>query len=225
MDYSLSPTAMFLNAGPVSRLVMGALVLASISTWILIIDGVYVLRRLSRAVASARAGGPVGVLWPIAEAGEQAASVLLPGETSEQRRVRVLDATRRASSEFMSSARGGLSSLAIVSSVGPFVGLFGTVWGIMSSFAGIAQTEDTSLTVVAPGIAEALAATAYGLAAAIPAAIGYNRMGAAFSAISDEVSRFVDVEAITLTQDAGPGEGGDAFNSRKRPPASPARRN
>ena len=79
------------------------------------------------------------------------------------------------------SAEGGLPNLAVISSVAPFIGLFGTVWGIMTSFVGIAAAKDTSLAVVAPGIAEALAATAYGLAAAIPASIGYNRIGAAFS--------------------------------------------
>ena len=81
----------------------------------------------------------------------------------------------------MARAEGGLSNLAVIASAAPFVGLFGTVWGIMSSFASIAGANDTSLAVVAPGIAEALAATAYGLAAAIPAAVGYNRIGAAFA--------------------------------------------
>jgi biopolymer transport protein ExbB/TolQ len=70
----------------------------------------------------------------------------------------------------------------------------------MSSFASIAQTQETGLTVVAPGIAEALAATAYGLAAAIPAAIGYNRIGSAFSRMSDEVSRFATHDAIVLAK-------------------------
>jgi len=104
----------------------------------------------------------------------------------------------RAAREFMTTAKGGLPNLAIVSSVGPFVGLFGTVWGIISSFSGIAQTQDTSLSVVAPGIAEALAATAYGLAAAIPAAIGYNRIGAAFSRIGEDVGRYIKEDAISL---------------------------
>jgi biopolymer transport protein TolQ len=68
----------------------------------------------------------------------------------------------------------GLPYLAIIASVTPFVGLFGTVWGIMTSFEGIARTGSASLATVAPGIAEALTATAYGLAAAIPALVGYN---------------------------------------------------
>ena len=79
-----------------------------------------------------------------------------------------------------------MPNLAVISSVAPFVGLFGTVWGIMSSFAAIAQAQDTSLATVAPGIAESLAATAYGLAAAIPASIGYNRIGAAYARLGQE---------------------------------------
>jgi biopolymer transport protein ExbB/TolQ len=70
----------------------------------------------------------------------------------------------------------GLPFLATVGSAAPFIGLFGTVWGIMNSFTSIAQQKDTSLAVVAPGIAEALFATALGLAAAIPAVIAYNQI-------------------------------------------------
>lgn len=187
MDYTLSPTAMFLAAGPVSKAVMAILVLASIWTWILILDNLFVVLRLSEALKSARDGKALGVLWPIAAESDDALQVHLQGETFHQRRDRVLQRTDRAVREYMSSARGGLSSLATVSSVGPFAGLFGTVWGIMSSFAGIAHTQDTSLAVVAPGIAEALAATAYGLAAAIPAAIGYNRIGAAYARLGEEI--------------------------------------
>ena len=87
----------------------------------------------------------------------------------------------RAARELLTRSEGGLPNLAVISSVAPFVGLFGTVWGIMSSFAAIGQAQDTSLATVAPGIAESLAATAYGLAAAIPASIGYNRIGAAYA--------------------------------------------
>jgi biopolymer transport protein ExbB/TolQ len=99
--------------------------------------------------------------------------------------------------EFMIDVRGDLPNLAIVSSVGPFVGLFGTVWGIMSSFQGIAATQETSLAVVAPGIAEALAATSYGLAAAIPAAIGYNRLGATIARLQDEIKDFLRCATTT----------------------------
>ena len=86
--------------------------------------------------------------------------------------------------------------LATVGSAGPFIGLFGTVWGIMTSFQSIAASKNTSLAVVAPGIAEALAATAYGLAAAIPASVGYNRIGAAFSRVGQNVSHYIEDAAL-----------------------------
>ena len=105
----------------------------------------------------------------------------------------------RVGRELMTKAEGGLPNLAVISSVAPFIGLFGTVWGIMTSFAGIAQSQDTSLAVVAPGIAEALAATAYGLAAAIPASVGYNRIGAAFSRAGQQVAHYVEDKALAIT--------------------------
>ncbi len=187
----MSPFGMFLYAGPVSKVVMALLLAAAAWTWVLIIDGVFVLLRLSKALDRARAGGDIGVLWPIAEAAREASQAELPDELPHQKRERVLQQMNRAAGEFMLDAEGGLPVLAIVASAGPFVGLFGTVWGIMSSFSGIAQTQDTSLAVVAPGIADALAATAYGLAAAIPAAIGYNRMGMAFGSLREKLSRFI----------------------------------
>ncbi len=187
----MSPFGMFLYAGPVSKVVMALLLAAAVWTWVLIIDGVFVLLRLSKALNRARAGGDIGVLWPIAAAAQEASHAELPDEPPHLKRERVLQQMNRVASEFMLDAEGALPVLAIVASAGPFVGLFGTVWGIMSSFSGIAQTQDTSLAVVAPGIADALAATAYGLAAAIPAAIGYNRMGMAFGDLREKMSRFI----------------------------------
>jgi biopolymer transport protein ExbB/TolQ len=191
MEYSLSPLSMFMNAGPVSKVVMAVLVLASIGVWVMIIDGVFVARRISLSLRTARQGGSEGVLWPIRQEGRKAVETHVPQETDEERRERVLKFMMRAGNELMGSATAGLPSLAIVSSVGPFVGLFGTVWGIMSSFSRIAEMQDTSLTVVAPGIAEALAATAFGLGAAIPASIGYNRIGSTFSSLGDDVRQHV----------------------------------
>ncbi|MBM3562581.1 MAG: flagellar motor protein MotA [Alphaproteobacteria bacterium] len=187
----MSPLGMFIYAGPVSKVVMALLLAAAVWTWVLLIDGVFVLVRLSKALDRARRGGDIGVLWPIADAAREASQTELPNETSRQKRERVLQQMSRAAGEFMLEAEGGLPVLAIVASAGPFVGLFGTVWGIMSSFSGIAQTQDTSLAVVAPGIADALAATAYGLAAAIPAAIGYNRMVMAFGDLREKMSRYI----------------------------------
>jgi biopolymer transport protein ExbB/TolQ len=192
---SMSPLGLFLNASPVSQFVMAILLAASVWTWVLIIDAAIVAARISASLASARAGGPVGVLWPVTDAAVDAARLRLPEENGEARRMRISKHVDQAMREFMIDARGDLPNLAIVSSVGPFVGLFGTVWGIMSSFEGIAATHETSLAVVAPGIAEALAATSYGLAAAIPAAIGYNRLGATIARLQDEISDFLRAQA------------------------------
>jgi biopolymer transport protein ExbB/TolQ len=86
--------------------------------------------------------------------------------------------------------------------VAPFVGLFGTVWGIMNSFSGIARSADTSLAVVAPGIAEALFATAIGLAAAIPAVLGYNRLGVRLNRLRQEGGAAVAALAMALARRA-----------------------
>jgi len=188
---SMSPLGLFLNAGLISKIVMAVLLAASVWTWVLIIDSLVVTRRISASLKSARVGGSVGVLWPITDAAQDALGLTLPHEDAEAKRHRVSQHVNQAMQEFMIDARGDLPNLAVVSSVGPFVGLFGTVWGIMSSFAGIAATHETSLAVVAPGIAEALAATSYGLAAAIPAAIGYNRLGATIARLNDEIKDFV----------------------------------
>ena len=93
-----------------------------------------------------------------------------------------------------------LNILATVGSVAPFVGLFGTVWGIMRSFTSIASQQNTSLAVVAPGIAEALFATAIGLFAAIPAVIAYNRFGHGINRIEARLNRFADGFHATLSR-------------------------
>ena len=94
----------------------------------------------------------------------------------------------------------GLSVLATIGSVGPFVGLFGTVWGIMNSFQGIAATNNTSLAVVAPGIAEALFATALGLVAAIPAVIAYNRASGDVGRYSKRLNTLIGTFDIQLSR-------------------------
>ncbi len=200
MEYTtLSPLAMFLNAGPVGKAVMALLLVASVWTWVLIVEAIVAVMRIGKDARAARAGGPIGVLAPIDAAGREAAALDLPGESNAEKRNRVADHMTRAAREFLAQAGSGLPNLAVISSVAPFVGLFGTVWGIMTSFAGIAQSQDTSLAVVAPGIAEALAATAYGLAAAIPASVGYNRIGAAFSRAGQQVAHYIEDRALAMT--------------------------
>jgi biopolymer transport protein TolQ len=119
------------------------------------------------------------------------------------------EGTRARLAQAMHSAVGAevdrlanrLNILATVGSVAPFVGLFGTVWGIMRSFSDIAGANNTSLAVVAPGIAEALFATALGLFAAIPAVIAYNRMTHGLNRIEAKLMRFADAFHGTLSRE------------------------
>jgi biopolymer transport protein ExbB/TolQ len=149
----------------------------------LIVEALFGLSRLSRALNDDESP----LLLEADRQGWSEAQIRLAGETVSERRARVSEKLTRSHVEVLMQAEGGLANLAVISSVSPFIGLFGTVWGIMASFVGIAAARDTSLAVVAPGIAEALAATAYGLAAAIPASIGYNRLGAAFSRVGQKM--------------------------------------
>ena len=201
MEYTtLSPLAMFVNAGPVGKFVMLTLVLASVYTWVLIVLGVFSVLKIGKATRSARAGGDVGVLAPVDAAGRAAASWDLPGESIGEKRERIAEVMSRTAREFMAKEEGGLPNLAVISSVAPFIGLFGTVWGIMSSFAGIAQSQDTSLAVVAPGIAEALFATALGLVAAIPAAVAYNKFSTDLSRYGERLEAFAVEFAAILSR-------------------------
>ncbi|MFA7306608.1 MAG: MotA/TolQ/ExbB proton channel family protein [Hyphomicrobium sp.] len=109
------------------------------------------------------------------------------GSTGEVRD-RLELAMRSATKRQLKGIEQGLPFLATLGSAAPFIGLFGTVWGIMNSFTAIAQSKDTSLAVVAPGIAEALFATAVGLAAAIPAVIFYNQITVALGRASDRAA-------------------------------------
>jgi biopolymer transport protein TolQ len=107
-----------------------------------------------------------------------------------------LDAARRAMrasyQREMDGIEGGLSFLASVGSVSPYVGLFGTVWGIMNAFRGLANVQQATLASVAPGIAEALIATAIGLFAAIPATVAYNRFAADTDRLANRFETFMD---------------------------------
>lgn len=205
MDHAnLTPLGLFLGAGPVVKAIMGLLLIASVWAWVVIADSALAIARLKRAVSKAEGAGKLQGphLAPIAEAGLNAAhevSSMEPGFA----KARIEAAMRAKAGECVERAEGGLPSLAIIASAAPFVGLLGTVWGIMGSFIGIAAMKDTSLAVVAPGIAEALAATAIGLAAAIPAAVGYNRIGAALARVGRRLSRLIEARAYALTTGRG----------------------
>jgi biopolymer transport protein ExbB/TolQ len=197
---SLSPLGLFEQAGVIGKAVMALLFCASIWCWILIGEGWLAWRRLGKSVAAAREDRPVDIALIVAilRAGDKAAATHASAETFADRRWRIGECMTRAARDLLLRAEKGLPDLAVISSVAPFVGLFGTVWGIMNAFAGIAEAKDTSLAVVAPGIAEALAATAYGLAAAIPASVGYNRLSALFAHVSADLDSLVQERADAL---------------------------
>jgi biopolymer transport protein ExbB len=202
MTSSLTPLGLFLQAGPVAKAVFLLLLAASIWCWVLIIEGLWGIRRLSKAIHKTRATDQPSaneLLSPIIEAGRQAATQDISGETAGESRTRVADCMHREAQALIARIEGGLPNLAVISSVAPFIGLFGTVWGIMVSFSSIGEAKDTSLAVVAPGIAAALAATAIGLAAAIPATVGYNRLGASLARASQQLHDLIQERAIKLT--------------------------
>lgn len=187
--HDLSMVALFLQADPIVKGVMILLALASIACWAVIFDKAVRLVRLARdtrrlEAAALREGtpGPDGlgaVPRAILSAGLSEWRDHAGNESRGERRERIERTMRAALAAELRDMEGGLPFLATVGSAAPFIGLFGTVWGIMNSFTAIAQSNNTSLAVVAPGIAEALFATAIGLVAAIPAVVGYNKISTA----------------------------------------------
>jgi biopolymer transport protein TolQ len=189
---TISIVTLFLNADIVVKGVLLLLLFASVWSWAVILDKLFRLGAVSRAArgheARAAAAHSAGELASgVAEARDPAGQMLSAGleesgveiaaslESAAERRERVERAMRLALNGELRHLETHLPFLATLGSAAPFIGLFGTVWGIMRSFAGIAAANNTSLAVVAPGIAEALFATAMGLAAAIPAVVAYNK--------------------------------------------------
>lgn len=188
----------FQQAGLVGKLVMGLLAFASVWTWVLIGEGLFALFRLKRAVRFAAGADAGRLIEPVIAAGRQASELAMAQESSGELRQRIVEAMNRKAQDLLTQAEGGLPNLAVIASVAPFIGLFGTVYGIMTSFASIAEAKDTSLATVAPGIAEALAATAWGLAAAIPASVAYNRLGAALSRAGQKLGHLIEERAVEI---------------------------
>ncbi len=202
----ISPVEMFMQAGPVVKAVIAILIAASLWCWIIIFEALWTLRRLRRAIRSegankSRMGELIGKIFA---AGREEAFEAQASAAEADRRSAIIAAMRRRAQELVESCQRGLPNLAVIASVAPFIGLFGTVWGIMTSFAGIAAAKDTSLAIVAPGIAEALAATAIGLAAAIPAAFAYNRLAAAFGTTSRGLNRRIEDYGTRLARENAP---------------------
>ena len=214
----MSPVALFLQADIVVKAVMIGLVLASVWTWAIIITHALRIRRAARDNERFERD-----FWKSddidryfeARGRDQSpsAKVLAAGiaewrrSTSGKRvdkdgtRSRLHVAMHSAVSAEVDRLASRLNILATIGSVAPFVGLFGTVWGIMRSFSDIAGANNTSLAVVAPGIAEALFATALGLFAAIPAVIAYNRMSYGINRMEASLMRFADGFHGTLSRE------------------------
>jgi hypothetical protein len=199
---SLSPIELFQLAGPVGKAVMLILLLASIWCWVLIAEGTVAATRLHAALRRQRRTGHAPLLAPLIEAGRTAHALRIPGEGIADTRHRIMEAMNRQGRIILATTESGLPNLAVLASITPFVGLLGTVWGIMSSFAAIAAAKDTSLAVVAPGIAEALATTAFGLFAAIPASIGFTRIGASVTTAAQDLASLIEEEALATVAPA-----------------------
>ena len=215
---TMSPIALFLQADIVVKVVMAGLLLASIWTWTIIFAQWLRMRRVRRdnerferefwksedidsfyesrgkdELPSARVLAAGVAEWRRSTAGRAV--------DKEGTRSRLAVAMHSAVAAETDKLAARLNILATVGAVAPFVGLFGTVWGIMRSFTDIAGAQNTSLAVVAPGIAEALFATALGLFAAIPAVIAYNRCSFGINRIEARLQRFADGFHGTLSRE------------------------
>ncbi len=212
----LSPWSMFTSADWVVKAVILGLIFASLATWTILIAKTAQLFRARRQlgdnlsrIADCRSLGEAQLALGSKD------SILVALLTSAAQEIRMSADSgseggikERAASRFSEitklearSIRYGMGLIATVGATAPFVGLFGTVWGIMNSFIGISKAQTTNLAVVAPGIAEALLATAVGLAAAIPAVIIYNYFSRATKGYLDLVGRGTGAVGRLLSRD------------------------
>jgi biopolymer transport protein ExbB len=212
----LSPWLMFQNADIIVQAVMVGLAFASLVTWT-----VFIAKMIELSVVQAKLRGAlrkVSEARSLAEAQfalgakDSVLSRLLAAAMGEARASAGISSDdgikERAGSSFAEIVRAegrririGMGLLASIGATSPFVGLFGTVWGIMNSFIGISKSQTTNLAVVAPGIAEALLATAFGLVAAIPAVIIYNHFARVTKGYMELVSRASGASARLLSRD------------------------
>ncbi|MDP9195642.1 MAG: protein TolQ [Pseudomonadota bacterium] len=220
--HEVSMWTLFMQADMIVKLVMLMLLGASVWCWAVIIDKVATLRRLNNAATqfeeSFWSGGSLDALFdrlgkrpadPMSatfaagmrewrHATERSAAAPGAARIPVHHRVeRVMGVTIGRE---MAGVERQMTVLASVGSVAPFIGLFGTVWGIMNSFTAIAGANNTSLAVVAPGIAEALFATALGLVAAIPAVLAYNKFSSDISKYADRLDAFMNEFTAILTR-------------------------
>ena len=223
MNQDLSILHLVMGASLVVQLVMLLLVLISVSSWAAIFRKLFALNRVkslnevferefwsgtslndlfAAAARSARESGPMERIF---------ASGMREFQKLRERRITdsstLMDGARRAMrasfQREMDVIETHLSFLASVGSVSPYVGLFGTVWGIMHSFTGLASLQQVTLATVAPGIAEALVSTAIGLFAAIPAVVAYNRFARDIDRIAIKLETFIEEFSNILQRNVG----------------------
>ncbi len=219
MTNDLSFLNLVLSASPLVQLVMATLILASIISWSMIIDRAKVLKRARLAADEFEsrfwAGGDLSDLFRAVDRESEdlngMASIFHAGfrefarlrQSPEIDPMAVIEGAQRsmrvALSREMDALETHLSFLATVGSTSPYIGLFGTVWGIMNSFQALGNVKQATLSLVAPGIAEALIATAMGLFAAIPAVVAYNRYANDVERLNNRYQDFLD-EFTTLLQ-------------------------
>ena len=223
MNQDLSILHLVLNASAVVQAVMLLLMLVSISSWAAIFRKLFSLKKVKKQNEEFERNFWSGAsLSELANAAAKRASTCGPMERIfvsgmreyqklRERRITdvgtLMDGARRAMrasfQREMDEVESNLSFLASVGSVSPYVGLFGTVWGIMHAFVGLASLTQVTLATVAPGIAEALVATAIGLFAAIPAVVAYNRFARDLDHIAIQQETFIEEFSNILQRNVG----------------------
>ncbi len=223
MNQDLSILHLVLNASVVVQLVMLLLVVISVSSWAAIFRKLFAINRVktlndeferdfwsgtslndlfAAAAKNARGSGPMERIFASGMREYQKLREKRIADTST-----LMDGARRAMrasfQREMDVVETNLSLLASVGSVSPYVGLFGTVWGIMHSFTGLASLQQVTLATVAPGIAEALVSTAIGLFAAIPAVVAYNRFARDIDRIAIKLETFIEEFSNILQRNVG----------------------
>jgi len=225
MNNDMSIVSLVLHASLVVQLVMALLLVVSVASWAAIFRKISAIKRIqnlneefervfwsgtslnelfSAASQNARVAGPMERIF---------ASGMREYQKLRERRISdagtLLDGARRAMrasfQREMDAAESQLAFLASVGSVSPYVGLFGTVWGIMHAFTGLANLQQVTLATVAPGIAEALVATAIGLFAAIPAVVAYNRFARDIDRVAIKLETFIEEFSNILQRSLGSG--------------------
>jgi biopolymer transport protein TolQ len=221
MTQDLSITALILHASLVVQLVMAGLMLTSLMSWTVIFGKLFGLRRVrgrnddfEREFWSGRSltelNTAVGQKVDTAPMERIFASGMREFLKLREKRLDAgaqLDGARRAMrasfQRELDVVESNLSFLASVGSVSPYVGLFGTVWGIMHAFVGLSNMQQVTLATVAPGIAEALVATAIGLFAAIPAVVAYNRFARDIDRVAIKLETFIEEFSNILQRNVG----------------------